>query len=68
MSDILTTILARKREEIDQRSRVRSLDDLRARVASQPPTRGFAAAIDRVAAGETDPYSAAEALLLQVLG
>ena len=52
MSDILTTILARKREEIDQRSRVRSLDDLRARVASQPPTRGFAAAIDRkLAAG-----------------
>ncbi|MGH8076706.1 MAG: indole-3-glycerol phosphate synthase TrpC [Lysobacter sp.] len=47
MSDILNTILARKAEEIEQRSRVRSLDDLRVRVASQPPTRGFVDAIKR---------------------
>ena len=31
MSDILNTILARKAEEIEQRSRVRSIADLRAR-------------------------------------
>lgn len=53
MSDILNTILARKVEEIEQRSRVRSLDELRARVGSQPPTRGFVDAIRRKhAAGE----------------
>jgi len=54
MSDILSTILARKHEEIEQRSRVRSLADLRARAASQPPTRGFVDAIGRkLAAGES---------------
>lgn len=47
MSDILATILARKHEEIEQRSRVRSLDDLRARVRDLPPTRGFVDAIRR---------------------
>lgn len=53
MSDILNTILARKGEEIAQRSRVRSLADLRARAGSQPPPRGFVAALKRKrAAGE----------------
>jgi indole-3-glycerol phosphate synthase len=47
MSDILNTILARKAEEIEQRSRVRSLADLRARAANLPPTRGFVDAIRR---------------------
>lgn len=54
MSDILNTILARKAEEIQQRSRVRPLADLRARALQQPPTRGFVDAIHRRhAAGET---------------
>ena len=53
MSDILATILARKAEEIEQRSRVRSLADLRARTAGMPPARGFVAAIKRkLAAGD----------------
>ena len=53
MNDILDTILARKAEEIQQRSRVRPLEDLRARALQQPPTRGFADAIRRRhAAGE----------------
>ncbi len=47
MSDILNTILARKAEEIEQRSRVRSITDLRARVQGLPPTRGFIDAIKR---------------------
>ena len=47
MSDILATILARKHEEIAQRSRIRALDDLRARVRDLPPTRGFVDAIRR---------------------
>lgn len=45
MSDILTTILARKAEEIEQRSRVRSLADVRARALDAPPPRGFVDAI-----------------------
>jgi indole-3-glycerol phosphate synthase len=45
MSDILNTILARKAEEIEQRSRVRSLADLKARAADTPPPRGFVDAI-----------------------
>lgn len=45
MSDILQTILARKAEEIDQRSRGRSLADLRARALDAAPTRGFVDAI-----------------------
>ncbi|MGQ4660306.1 indole-3-glycerol phosphate synthase TrpC [Lysobacter sp. F6437] len=53
MSDILATILARKHEEIRQRSQIRTLDSVRARAASQPPTRGFVEAIRRKhAAGE----------------
>ncbi|UNK48860.1 indole-3-glycerol phosphate synthase TrpC [Lysobacter sp. S4-A87] len=53
MSDILNTILARKAEEIQQRSRVRPLADMRARALQQPPTRGFVNAIrSRHAAGE----------------
>ena len=53
MSDILNAILARKAEEVEQRSRVRSLADLRVRVANQPPVRGFADAIKRkLAAGD----------------
>lgn len=53
MSDILNTILARKAEEIEQRSRVRPLADLRARALQQGPTRGFVDAIRRKhAAGE----------------
>ena len=53
MSDILNRILARKAEEIEQRSRIRPLDELRARALQQPPTRGFIEAIRRKhAAGE----------------
>jgi indole-3-glycerol phosphate synthase len=54
MSDILNTILARKQVEIEQRSRVRPLADLRARATAMPaPTRGFVEAIRRRhAAGE----------------
>jgi len=47
MSDILNTILARKAEEIEQRSRVRPLSELRTRALGQPPTRGFVDAIQR---------------------
>lgn len=47
MTDILQTILARKAEEIEQRSRVRPLSELRARTANQPPTRGFVRAMRR---------------------
>ncbi|MGO4260181.1 indole-3-glycerol phosphate synthase TrpC [Lysobacter sp. TAB13] len=47
MTDVLRTILARKVEEIEQRSRVRSLADLRARAGAQPPARGFVDAIKR---------------------
>jgi indole-3-glycerol phosphate synthase len=47
MSDILDTILARKVEEVAQRSRTRSLADLRAIAGDQAPTRGFVAAIQR---------------------
>ena len=53
MSDILATILARKHEEVRQRSQIRALDRVRARAASQPPARGFVDAIRRKhAAGE----------------
>jgi len=53
MSDILDTILVRKHEEIEQRSRIRSLDSVRARAEGQPPTRGFVDALKRKhAAGE----------------
>lgn len=46
MSDILHRILDRKREEIAERSRKVSLDDLAARIADLEDTRGFVAAID----------------------
>jgi indole-3-glycerol phosphate synthase len=53
MSDILNRILARKAEEIEQRSRIRPLSELRARALQQPPARGFVEAIRRKhAAGE----------------
>ncbi|QSX79627.1 indole-3-glycerol phosphate synthase TrpC [Agrilutibacter solisilvae] len=51
MTDILTTILARKAEEIEQRSRVRPLSELRDRARNQPATRGFVRSMrDRLAA------------------
>jgi indole-3-glycerol phosphate synthase len=46
MPDILHRILHRKAEEVAERKRTRSLDDLAARVADLEPTRGFVAAID----------------------
>ena len=45
MSDIINRIIARKTEEIEQRSRIRPLDELRSRALQQPPTRGFIEAI-----------------------
>ncbi len=45
MTDILATILARKAEEIEQRSRVRPLAELRARALTPPAPRGFVRAI-----------------------
>jgi len=53
MSDILKTILARKAEEIRERSARVSLRDLSARVDDAPPVRGFVAAIEaKIAAGQ----------------
>jgi indole-3-glycerol phosphate synthase len=53
MSDILTTILARKAEEIEQRSRIRPLSELRTRALNQPVTRGFVKTIrKKLGAGE----------------
>jgi indole-3-glycerol phosphate synthase len=46
MTDILNRILARKVEEIAERSARVSLVELSAQVADLPPTRGFAAAIE----------------------
>lgn len=46
MPDILHRILARKAEEVAERKRHRSLDDLAAMIADLEPTRGFVAAID----------------------
>ncbi|MEO5811139.1 MAG: indole-3-glycerol phosphate synthase TrpC [Rhodanobacter sp.] len=52
MSDILDRILARKVEEITERSARAPLAELIARVADLPDTRGFAAAIEaRIEAG-----------------
>ena len=59
MSDILTTILARKADEIVERSARVSLADLRARVADAPPTRGFADALNAMIA-QGDPAVIAE--------
>ena len=53
MSDILTTILARKAEEVSERSARLPLRELSARVADAPQTRGFADALHRkIAAGD----------------
>ncbi|MGB2360272.1 MAG: indole-3-glycerol-phosphate synthase TrpC, partial [Porticoccaceae bacterium] len=50
---ILKKILARKREEIAERSATVSLQQLMDRVASAPAPRGFAAALaKKLAAGE----------------
>ncbi|MGA0586997.1 indole-3-glycerol phosphate synthase TrpC [Dyella sp. KRB-257] len=46
MPDILSRILVRKTEEIAERSTKVPLDELAARVADMPPTRGFAAALE----------------------
>ncbi|MEZ2418526.1 indole-3-glycerol phosphate synthase TrpC [Luteibacter sp. RCC_6_2] len=46
MPDILHRILDRKVQEVAERSRKRSLDDLAARIADLEDTRGFVAAID----------------------
>jgi indole-3-glycerol phosphate synthase len=46
MPDILTRILARKTEELAERSARTPLAELSARVADLPETRGFAAAIE----------------------
>ena len=46
MADILQRILARKTEEIAERSAKLPLDELAARVADMPGTRGFAAALE----------------------
>jgi indole-3-glycerol phosphate synthase len=52
MTDILQRILARKAEEIAERSAALPLSRLSARIDELPPTRGFAAAIeDKLAAG-----------------
>lgn len=53
MSDILKKILARKAEEIRERSARVSLRELSARVGDAPPVRGFVAAIEaKIAAGQ----------------
>ena len=46
-ADILKTILARKAEEISERSQTRPLKALSEQVADAPATRGFAAAMQR---------------------
>lgn len=54
MNDILERILGRKREEIAERKACVPLKALRAQCAAQPPTRGFAQALQaRVTAGQT---------------
>ncbi len=59
MSDILNTILARKSEEIAERSARVPLADLVARTSDLPPTRGFAEALQRSIA-QGDPAVIAE--------
>jgi indole-3-glycerol phosphate synthase len=52
MTDILQRILARKAEEIAERSAVLPLAELAARIEDAPPVRGFAAAVEeKLAAG-----------------
>lgn len=53
MSDVLAKILARKREEVAERSARLPLAELAVRCADLPPTRGFAAALEaKIAQGE----------------
>lgn len=53
MSDVLARIIARKRDEVAERSARLPLPELAARCADLPPTRGFAAAIEsKIAKGE----------------
>ncbi len=59
MSDILTTILARKAEEVAERRLRVPLAELVARCADQAPTRGFAAALQATIA-QGDPAVIAE--------
>src|SRR5690606_12939094 len=52
MHDVLQRILARKQEEVAERRERVSLFELKARAASAPPLRGFAAAVEaKIAAG-----------------
>ncbi len=44
---VLEKIIARKREEITERSAQRSLAEVKALAAAQPPARGFVASIER---------------------
>ena len=50
MSDILDTILARKREEIAELRKTTTIEQLRAQALAQDPPRGFSAALRRAAA------------------
>lgn len=59
MSDILNTILARKTQEVAERSARVPLAELRARVADAPPVRGFASAL-QAAIANGDPAVIAE--------
>ena len=53
MTDILAKILATKHQEVAQNLRVQPIAALQTRIAAQPATRGFAAAIERkIAAGQ----------------
>ena len=47
MSDILTRIADYKRDEVTERRRRITLDELEARAAAASPTRGFRAALER---------------------
>ncbi len=59
MSDILNTILARKSQEVAQRSASVPLVELKARLAEASPVRGFAAAL-QAAIANGDPAVIAE--------
>lgn len=53
MHDVLARILARKREEVDERRSRVPLAELESRIADAPPVRGFADALKaRIARGE----------------
>ena len=59
MSDILNTILARKTQEVAERSARMPLAELKARAADAPPVRGFANAL-HAAIANGDPAVIAE--------